>query len=250
MDFARAKAELLHAAQQAGKTITPELEAEIDGLAGTYVKAGAAAEEAADRIRRLQDNARDGAEATADLFMAATDGADTFKRALVDLARAIVRNQILRVASSLPGMSALGALLAPPPGFAEGGYTGPGGKFEPAGIVHAGEYVMPQEVVKRVGADNLEALHRSALRGYSAGGLVGATGQITKAASDSHSGAANVQNITMSPTINVNASGGTPEANADLARQISAETERAMRGLVRDELVRQHRTGAMLAGRR
>ncbi|MCD4535639.1 hypothetical protein LRP67_16220 [Nocardioides sp. cx-169] len=34
-------------------------------------------------------------------------------------------------------------------GFASGGYTGPGGKYEPAGIVHRGEVVIPQEYVKR-----------------------------------------------------------------------------------------------------
>jgi len=32
-------------------------------------------------------------------------------------------------------------------GKAEGGYTEPGGKYEPAGIVHKGEYVIPQEGV-------------------------------------------------------------------------------------------------------
>ncbi|MCY1720151.1 phage tail tape measure protein [Prolixibacteraceae bacterium Z1-6] len=32
-------------------------------------------------------------------------------------------------------------------GFTEGGYTGPGGKYEPAGIVHRGEYVVPQELM-------------------------------------------------------------------------------------------------------
>lgn len=31
--------------------------------------------------------------------------------------------------------------------FASGGYTGPGGKYEPAGIVHRGEVVLPQEIV-------------------------------------------------------------------------------------------------------
>ena len=31
--------------------------------------------------------------------------------------------------------------------FAEGGYTGSGGKYEAAGIVHKGEYVLPQEAV-------------------------------------------------------------------------------------------------------
>jgi hypothetical protein len=32
-------------------------------------------------------------------------------------------------------------------GYAEGGFTKPGGKYEPAGIVHAGEWVASQELV-------------------------------------------------------------------------------------------------------
>lgn len=36
-----------------------------------------------------------------------------------------------------------------PRGYASGGYTGSGGKYEPAGIVHRGEVVIPQEYVKR-----------------------------------------------------------------------------------------------------
>lgn len=32
-------------------------------------------------------------------------------------------------------------------GFSDGGYTGQGGKYEPAGIVHKGEYVIPKEQV-------------------------------------------------------------------------------------------------------
>lgn len=35
------------------------------------------------------------------------------------------------------------------PRFASGGYTGRGGKYEPAGIVHAGEYVLPKEQVNQ-----------------------------------------------------------------------------------------------------
>ena len=56
----------------------------------------------------------------------------------------------------------------------------------------------------------------------------------------------NAQSISLAPTINVNASGGTPEQNADLAKQISGETERAMRNVVRDELIKQMRPGNML----
>lgn len=46
-------------------------------------------------------------------------------------------------------------------GWAEGGYTGAGGKYEPAGIVHKGEYVFTQEDVARIGLNNLESMHRN-----------------------------------------------------------------------------------------
>lgn len=63
-------------------------------------------------------------------------------------------------------------------GFARGGWTGPGGKWQPAGIVHAGEYVMPQEIVRQRGALALfERIRRQGLAGilpgYASGGLVG-----------------------------------------------------------------------------
>ncbi|EMJ5172480.1 phage tail length tape measure family protein [Klebsiella aerogenes] len=43
-------------------------------------------------------------------------------------------------------------------GFASGGYTGAGGKYQPAGIVHKGEYVFDQESTNRIGVSQLEAL--------------------------------------------------------------------------------------------
>lgn len=54
------------------------------------------------------------------------------------------------------------------PTFATGGYTGNGGKYEPAGIVHKGEYVMDAATTSRIGVGNLNRL-----RGYADGGLVG-----------------------------------------------------------------------------
>ena len=57
-------------------------------------------------------------------------------------------------------------------GFAEGGYTGDGGKYDVAGVVHRGEFVMPASVVDRVGVDNLEAM-RSGSTPSSAGGQPG-----------------------------------------------------------------------------
>lgn len=54
-------------------------------------------------------------------------------------------------------------------GYAHGGYTGQGGKYEPAGIVHKGEYVLTKEQTSRLGIDQIEAF---ANRGYADGGIV------------------------------------------------------------------------------
>ncbi len=49
-------------------------------------------------------------------------------------------------------------------GFADGGFTGPGGKYTPRGIVHAGEYVMPQETVRRYGLGAMQSIHHGTAR--------------------------------------------------------------------------------------
>lgn len=68
-----------------------------------------------------------------------------------------------------------------PKGFATGGYTGAGGKYTPAGIVHKGEYVMPKEATNRIGVGALEYMRQyGQLPGYSIGGLVGDAWDWTK----------------------------------------------------------------------
>lgn len=68
---------------------------------------------------------------------------------------------------------------ATPKGFANGGYTGHGAKYEPAGIVHKGEGVLTQEEVKALGGpQGFEDLRKSIRRGYSAGGLVADTHRV------------------------------------------------------------------------
>lgn len=59
------------------------------------------------------------------------------------------------------------------PDFAGGGYTGPGGKYEPAGVVHRDEFVFSSEAT-RGNVGFLDSLHRH-LRGYASGGYVGAS---------------------------------------------------------------------------
>jgi hypothetical protein len=64
-------------------------------------------------------------------------------------------NKVASIATVLAtGLSAVARMR----GFSDGGYTGNGGKYEPAGVVHRGEYVLPQEVVRALGVDRLDAL--------------------------------------------------------------------------------------------
>lgn len=70
-------------------------------------------------------------------------------------------------------------------GWSSGGYTGPGGKYEPAGIVHRGEVVWSQDDIRRAGGVAVvEALRRGTAPGYASGGVVGmrAPPRSTKAA--------------------------------------------------------------------
>ncbi len=69
-----------------------------------------------------------------------------------------------------------GGDAAPLPGLSGGGYTGPGGKYQPAGIVHAREFVTRSEVVSQPGAlallTRINQIGMAALKGYADGGLV------------------------------------------------------------------------------
>ena len=58
-------------------------------------------------------------------------------------------------------------------GFAEGGYTGDGGKYEVAGVVHKGEYVVPKHIVSNPKYNGvISSLESVRQNGYADGGLV------------------------------------------------------------------------------
>ncbi|URX63251.1 phage tail length tape measure family protein [Luteibacter anthropi] len=79
-------------------------------------------------------------------------------------------------------------------GYAEGGYTGPGGKFQPAGIVHAGEGVLNQQEVGALGGPGGFFALRHAIAagtlqmpGYADGGYVNPIGDAPRVAAPSSS---------------------------------------------------------------
>ncbi|WP_312920137.1 tape measure protein [Stutzerimonas nitrititolerans] len=80
-------------------------------------------------------------------------------------------------------------------GFSAGGYTGDGGKFEPMGVVHGGEYVLRKEIVSQPGMlSYLDSLNSG--KGYASGGFVGTAPLTTPAkAEGQNSGVTSVQII-------------------------------------------------------
>lgn len=126
--------------------------------------------------------------------------------------------------------------------YADGGYTGAGSKWQPRGVVHAGEVVWSQADIRRAGGvATVEAMRRG-VRGYAEGGFVGSAPAIRQPEL-ANANAAPVQTITISAPVTVNAEGGTPEANADLAKRVSREMEITMRSVVADEMRKQSRPG-------
>ncbi|HIH9503077.1 phage tail length tape measure family protein [Klebsiella quasipneumoniae] len=80
------------------------------------------------------------------------------------IAMASIAAQTASIVSNIQAVSGVG--------FASGGYTGPGGKYQPAGIVHKGEYVFDQASTNRIGVSQLEALRN----GQSLDATLGRTG--------------------------------------------------------------------------
>ncbi len=74
-----------------------------------------------------------------------------------------------------PMAGGMGGVLSWLPGLSEGGYTGAGGKHEPAGVVHKGEVVWSQRDVARAGGVAVVETARRSGRlpgGYAEGGVV------------------------------------------------------------------------------
>ncbi|HHF3391619.1 TPA: tape measure protein [Haemophilus influenzae] len=111
-------------------------------------------------------------------------------------------------------------------GFATGGYTGDGGKYTPAGIVHKGEYVITKEATARLGRGFLDHLnYGSVRRGFANGGGVGVPRLPTMAYQPKSSGNIAVKVINngepMDATVSQQSRNGQLEITVELVRQIA-----------------------------
>lgn len=87
---------------------------------------------------------------------------------IADLARIAAKQAVLSLIGAIGGM-----IVPASPYWAEGGYTGAGGKYQPAGVVHKGEVVWSQRDVARAGGVAAVEAMRLGRRGYAEGGHVG-----------------------------------------------------------------------------
>lgn len=123
-----------------------------------------------DNVQNIASNALNG------LTDQMTDFLTTGKANFKDFANSIIKMIVqmitkMAIFNTISGLTGgktftIGSLLK---GFSSGGYTGDGGKYDPAGVVHKGEFVFTKEATQRIGAKNLYRL----MRGYANGGQVG-----------------------------------------------------------------------------
>lgn len=151
-----------------------ELLAMIDGAKTADINAK---DEIANKQKEIDEEDRKRREA--EYKAAKWRKAQAITDAVIQGALAVVKalpNIFLSVATGVlaaAGVATIAAQKLPPKDFATGGYTGPGGKYEPAGVVHKGEYVVPAHVVSK--SDNqglIAALESQRLKGYAEGGIV------------------------------------------------------------------------------
>lgn len=129
---------------------------------------------AMENVRNVTTNALNNmSDALADFALTGKGSFKDFANAVIsDITRMVMKMLVFKAIEA--GGQAMGFDMGwMSKGHAYGGYTGHGGKFEPKGIVHGGEFVFTKEATAKLGVGNLYRLMHAA-QGYASGGFVGA----------------------------------------------------------------------------
>ncbi|MDG2508627.1 phage tail tape measure protein [Stenotrophomonas maltophilia] len=166
---------------------------------------------------------------------------DMTRSILADLARIAFRQAAMGIANSFGGGSGytgtLGSLFSGSWGFSAGGYTGDGGKYEPAGVVHKGEVVWSQTDIARAGGLGVVEAMRRGLRGYVDGGIVGA-GSPARALAGGPS-------ISIDSTINVQ-NGGDGAGDGAASRSSESAIQRSFNAMAGQWAIQQMKPNGVL----
>lgn len=138
------------------------------------------------------------------------------------------------------GLSKGGVVEAATGGYIRGPGTGTSDSI-PARLSD-GEYVVNAAATAR-NRDLLDAINSGKIAAFATGGLVGDSPVIRPANDNRTSANDNAPVVTINAPITVEGGAGTPEQNADLAKQIARQMEQTMRGVAADEMRRAMRPG-------
>ncbi|WP_314344656.1 phage tail tape measure protein [Haemophilus parahaemolyticus] len=128
--------------------------------------------------------------------------------------------------------------------WATGGYTGNGSKYEPAGIVHKGEYVITKEATARLGHGFLDQLNYGGSTGYATGGLVGGSSTVPTLPNNAQAS----QNNTITITVNVDQNGNThSQTEGQTSEKEARQLGKTIEAKVLEVLIKQKRNGNLLA---
>ena len=128
--------------------------------------------------------------------------------------------------------------------WATGGYTGNGSKYEPAGIVHKGEYVITKEATARLGRGFLDQLNYGGSTGYATGGLVGGSSTVPTLPNNAQAS----QNNTITITVNVDQNGNThSQTEGQTSEKEARQLGKTIEAKVLEVLIKQKRNGNLLA---
>ncbi|EOS6363789.1 phage tail tape measure protein [Escherichia coli] len=223
-----------------------------DWLAGLKSGWGEWAESATDSFSQVKSVATQTFDGIAQNMAAMLTGAEAdwrgFTRSVLSMMTEILLKQAMvgivgRIGSAIGGVVGGGVTASSGTAieaaaanfhFATGGFTGTGGKYEPAGIVHRGEFVFTKEATSRIGVGNLYRL----MRGYAEGGYVG--------------GAGSPAQMRRAEGINFNQNNHVVIQNDGINGQAGPQLMKAVYDMARkgaqDELRLQLRDGGMLSG--
>lgn len=144
----------------------------LAGAKNAFAKYGEEAMNMYDNIGNIASQALNGlSQQMADFLTTGQANFKDFAKSIISLIVQMITKMVIfnAISGAMGGDTwTIGSLLKNV-GFATGGYTGDGGKYEPAGVVHKGEFVMTKEATKRIGVGNLYKM----MRGYANGGVVG-----------------------------------------------------------------------------
>lgn len=145
----------------------------LAGAKNAFAEYGEEAMNMYDNVGNIASQALNGlSQQMADFLTTGQANFKDFAKSIISMIVEMITKMV--IFNSISGMMGgstwtMGSLMS---GFSSGGYTGDGGKYDPAGIVHKGEFVFTKEATQRIGARNLYRL----MRGYANGGSVGGSG--------------------------------------------------------------------------